>query len=52
MENVLLGSSPAKGTNVVLFGNTIIYYLDIANKEIKKIKNGIQIEIVGKDILV
>lgn len=51
-EPVLLGSSPANGTKVVPFGNTITYFLDTANREIKRIENETQIKTVGKDILI
>lgn len=51
-ETVLLGSSLSNGTKVIPFGNTITYFLDTANREIKRIENDTQIKTVGKDILV
>ncbi|MDI6735626.1 MAG: type II secretion system protein [bacterium] len=51
-ETVLSGSSPVNGTKVIPFGKTITYFLDTANREIKRVENDTQIKTIGKDILV
>ncbi|MBI4752883.1 type II secretion system protein, partial [Candidatus Desantisbacteria bacterium] len=51
-ETVLVGATPENGAEVVPFGNTITYYLDIANREVKRVENNAQPVTVGKDIFV
>ncbi|MFH1096547.1 MAG: hypothetical protein V1749_03480 [Candidatus Desantisbacteria bacterium] len=51
-DTILIGTAPANGTKVVPFGNTVTYYLDMANREIKRVENNAQPVTVGKDIFV
>lgn len=50
-EIVLVGN-PSIGAMVVPFGKTITYYLDMVNRQVKRVENNTLTETVGKSIMV